>query len=92
MSETANKKPINQALVDTQPAGGAASITDNATTHNECVAIYIGTSTSYDFYIGGSWITFQNVMTGSILPLRATGARKTMASAAPSAGDIVFLY
>ena len=74
------------------PGSTATGITTNATTHDECRAIYVGTDDSYDFYINGSWVKFKNANEGSILPVRATGARISSGSTAPSTGDIVFLY
>lgn len=69
----------------------ATSITDNASTHSPSRAVWIGTTQSIDFYINGNWITFQGATAGSVIPIQALGARITAGSAAPNAGDIVFL-
>ena len=74
------------------PAVSATSITNTNTTNTECRAVYVGFGDNYDFYIGGSWILFNNTADGSVLPIRATGARHNSGSSAPDSGDIVFLY
>lgn len=74
------------------PAATAVSITTTASTHDTCRAVYIGAGDNYDFYIGGAWIVFKGTAEGSILPVRASGARHNTGSTAPDAGDIVFLY
>lgn len=70
----------------------AVSITDNATTHSRCRGVWIGTTQNDDFYVNGSWIAFQGATAGTVIPVQATGARVTSGSAAPTAGDVVFLY
>jgi len=80
---------VQQAVA---PGATVSSITTTATTHDTSRAVYVGVSDDYDFYVGGSWVKFANTNGGSILPLRASGARHTTASSAPDAGDIVFIY
>lgn len=79
---------------DTVSAHGAVSITTNVSTQSNSRAVWIGTTQSIDLYIvdQAAWITFQGATAGTLLPIQASGARKTAGSAAPSAGDIVFLY
>ncbi len=51
------------------------------------------TGESYDFSFDGStFVTFSNCPEGAVLPLRVVGVRKTSGGAAPSSGDIAFLY
>jgi len=69
----------------------AENITDNETTHDSAEAVYVGVTQSIDLYICGAWYTFKGATADSLLPIAATGARKTAAGAAPDAGDIVFL-
>jgi len=76
----------------TTGADNAISITDNITTHTPCKAVYIGSGDSYAFHVGGAWITFLGAVVGSVIPVRATGARHNTGSTAPDANDIVFLY
>jgi len=54
--------------------------------------VYIGASGSYEFYVNGAWIAFAGLNAGSILPIRATGARHTSDDSAPDAADINFIY
>ena len=75
----------------TVPALDAESITDANETHELCKGIYIGVAGNYDFYMNGAWIEFQGCAAGSVLPLRATGARDASDSSAPAAGEILFL-
>jgi len=79
---------------DMVSASQAVSITDNATTHGYTKAVWVGTSQSIDLYVvqTGAWVTFQGAVAGTLIPIQVSGARKTSGSAAPSAGDIVFLY
>ncbi len=74
------------------PAGSTAVITNTNTTNDESRSIYIGVADDYDFYVDGSWITFKNTIDGSVLPIRARGARHTTGSTAPDSGDVIFLY
>jgi len=75
------------------PASRAISVVLATATYNRSRGVYIGTSQSLDFCFDGSnWVTFQGCGAGSILPLQVVGARKTSGSAAPTAGDVVFLY
>lgn len=79
---------------DTVSAHGALSITTNVSTQNRCRAVWIGTTQSVDFFFSDSsaWVTFQGATAGTLLPIQVTGARKTAGTAAPTSGDIVFLY
>lgn len=74
------------------PASRAVSITVATADRSECRGVWVGTTQSIDLYINGAWILFQGATAGTVIPVRAKGARKTAASAAPTAGDIVFLY
>ena len=74
------------------PGASVVNITNNNTTNDECRAVYIGASGSYEFYVNGAWIAFAGLNAGSILPIRATGARHTSDDSAPDAADINFLY
>jgi hypothetical protein len=83
---------------DTSPAGAVLSITDADATHPECRAVFIGVSQDIDIYakspVDGSfsWVLFKGLVAGTIIPVYATGVRKNAGSAAPDAGDIIFLY
>ena len=75
-----------------QPAN---SFTDVAATsvQKRCRAVYIGTSQDLDFSIDGTnWVVFKGCTAGSILPISVVAARKNAGSAAPTTGDVVFLY
>ena len=74
------------------PASSVVNITTNAVTNDQCRAVYIGVSGDYDFYVNGTWVTFKTTNAGSILPVRATGARHNSGSTAPDAADINFIY
>ena len=76
----------------TTGADNAETIADALATHTPCKAAYIGVAGSYDFYLGDEWVAFVGLLAGSILPVRAQGARHTSGSSAPDANDIVFLY
>lgn len=85
----------NQPILygDTVSAFNAVSITDNASTHGYTRAVWVGTTQSIDLFVvqTGAWVTFQGATAGTLIPIQASGARKTAGSAAPTAGDIVFL-
>lgn len=85
----------NQPILygDTVSAFNAVSITDNVTTHGYTRAVWVGTTQSIDLFVvqTGAWVTFQGATAGTLIPIQVSGARKTAGSAAPSAGDIVFL-
>ena len=84
---------VNTALNPVAPAVDVSSITVATATATKCRAVWIGTTQSLDFsFDGTTWVTFQGATAGTILPIQVVGARKTAASAAPTAGDIVFLY
>lgn len=78
---------------DVVSAWNGVSITDALATHAVCRGVWIGTTQSLDFSFDGSaWVTFQGATAGTIIPIQVVGARKTAGSAAPTAGDVVFLY
>ena len=83
---------------DTSPAGAVLSITDANATHPECRGVRVGVSQDLDIYakspVDGSfsWVLFKNATAGEIIPVYATGVRKTAGPAAPDAGDVVMLY
>lgn len=71
----------------------AVSITDANATHDRCRGVWIGTTNDYDFsFDGTNWVTFKSCGAGSCLGIQVVGARINSGSAAPSAGDIIFLY
>lgn len=75
------------------PAVNGVSITVATADRDICRGVWIGTSQSLDFSFDGStWVTFQGALAGTIIPVQVVGARKTAGSAAPTAGDVVFLY
>lgn len=87
--------PVYANLSDDKiiPATAATSITDASANKTRCRAVWVGTSQSLDFSFDGStWVTFQGASAGSIIPVQVVGARITSGSAAPAAGDVVFLY
>jgi len=81
------------AFEQLKAAGSAVSITDALATHARCRGVWVGTTQSLDLSLDGStWVTFQGAVAGTIISAQAVGARKTTGSAAPDAGDVVFLY
>ena len=99
-----SQRGFNEGVSNTQPSDTCVSITDNEATHKECRAVSIGVSQSIDLYVynalpagpkadqASGWVTFKGATAGTILPVMARGARKTAATAAPDADDIVFIY
>ena len=79
-------------LGDTSPSILAVSITNNNTTNARCRGVWVGTTQSIDLYVEDSWVLFKGATEGTVIPVKAMGARITTGSAAPAAGDIVFLY
>lgn len=78
---------------DTVSAWKAVSITAATATADRCRAVWVGTSQSLDFsFDGTTWVLFQGATAGTVIPVQVVGARKTAGSAAPTAGDVVFLY
>ena len=68
-------------------------ISTSTTIYNRCRGVWIGTSQSLDLsFDGTTWVTFQGATGGTVIPIQVVGARKTAAGAAPTAGDVVFLY
>ena len=78
---------------DVVSAFKGVSITAATATADRCRGVWIGTTQSLDFCFDGStWVTFQGCVAGSLIPIQVVGARVTSGAAAPSAGDVVFLY
>jgi hypothetical protein len=74
-------------------AVNGVSITAATAVQPECRGVWIGVTQSLDFSFDGStWVLFKGATAGTLLPIRVVGARKTAGSAAPDAGDVVFLY
>jgi len=74
-------------------ATSAVDITNANATNQICRAVYIGTTQSLDFsFDGTTWVLFQGATAGTILQIQVYGARKTAGAAAPTTGDVVFLY
>lgn len=58
-----------------------------------CRGVYVGTSQDLDFTFDGStWLGFKGCVAGSVLPIQVVGARKSSGQAAPTSGDVIFLY
>jgi len=71
----------------------AVSITAATATADRSRGVWIGVTQDLDFcFDGTTWVLFKACPAGSMLPLQAVGARKNSGSAAPDAGDVVFLY
>ena len=69
------------------------SITANTAAAQRCRGVWIGVTQDLDFSLDGStWVLFKGCSAGTVLPLQVVGARKNSGSAAPDAGDVVFLY
>jgi len=69
------------------------SITVNTADRTRCRGVWIGVSQDLDFSFDGStWVVFKGATAGTVIPINVVGARKNAASAAPTAGDVVFLY
>jgi len=78
---------------DLASASKGVSITVATADRDRCRGVWIGTTQSLDFsFDGTTWVTFQGATAGTVIPVQVVGARKTAAGAAPSAGDVVFLY
>ena len=78
---------------DTVSSWKAVSITAATATADRCRGVWIGTSQSLDFsFDGTTWVTFAGCVAGSLIPIQVVGARITSGTAAPNAGDVVFLY
>ena len=75
----------------TIPSDFAVNITTATATFAPCRGVYVGISQQFDFNINGSWIPFNNLPAGVVLPIRAAGARDS-GDAAPDSGQIIFLY
>lgn len=70
----------------------ATSVTVNTAAQDPCRAVYIGVAGDYDFHVNGSWVAFKGAVAGSVIPVRAIGARDNGDQSAPAAGEVVFLY
>jgi len=78
---------------DLYSASGAVSVTAATATYDRARGVFIGVSQNLDFsFDGKAWVLFKGCVAGTVLPLQVVGARKTAGSAAPDAGDVVFLY
>ena len=65
----------------------------NTAVADPTTAVFIGVAKAYDFcFDGTNWIAFAATLAGTVLPLQVKGCRVTAGGAAPTAGDIVFLY
>lgn len=85
-----SNNPIHGDMVS---AVYAVSITVATADRDRCRGVYIGTGTDYEFSFDGStWVAFKGCIAGTILPIQVVGVRVDSGDAAPSAGDIVFLY
>ena len=74
-------------------SGKGVSITAATATADRCRGVWVGVTQSLDFsFDGTNWVTFAGATAGTIIPIQVVGARKTSGSAAPDAGDVVFLY
>ena len=81
------------SLAEMDSADVGVSITTNTTVHSRTRGVWIGVSQSLDFsFDGTTWVVFSGCIAGTVLPIQVYGARKTAGSAAPTAGDVVFLY
>lgn len=77
----------------TSPGYEGVSVTVNTATARKCRGVWIGVTQSLDFSFDGStWVLFKGATAGTVIPIQVVGARKTAGSAAPDAGDVVFLY
>ncbi len=75
------------------PSPNGVAVTVNTATAGRCRGVWIGVSQSMDFsFDGTNWVLFKGCSAGTVLPICVVGARKTAGSAAPDAGDVVFLY
>lgn len=84
---------LDQSLYHT-----AVSVEDANADKVECKAVYIGATATYEFNMknsktagGTGWVSFPGATAGTIIPIRAIGARDADDSA-PEAGDVLFLY
>lgn len=67
--------------------------TVNTATFDRCRAVWIGTTQALDFcFDGTNWVAFKACQAGTVIPIQVVGARITSGTAAPAAGDVVFLY
>lgn len=84
---------VNTSLNPVASGVDALSITVATATATKCRGVWIGTTQSLDFsFDGTNWVTFQGATAGTVIPVQVVGARKTSGAAAPTAGDVVFLY
>ncbi len=88
MADNAQRTEMHSAL-------SAQSVTVNTANagFGRSRGVWIGTTQDLDFsFDGTNWIKFQGATAGTILPIEVLGARINSGSAAPNAGDVVFLY
>jgi len=82
-----------ELIGNTVSAIRSISITVNTADRERCRGVWIGTTNDYDFSFDGiNWVTFKSCGAGSCLGIQVVGVRINSGSAAPSAGDIIFLY
>ena len=78
---------------DLASASKGVSITVATADRDRCRGVWIGTTNDYDFsFDGTNWVLFKSCGAGSCLGIQVVGVRINSGSAAPSAGDIIFLY
>lgn len=78
---------------ETASAYNGVSITVATADRPQCRGVWIGATNDYDFsFDGTNWVTFKSCGAGSCLGIQVVGVRINSGSAAPSAGDIIFLY
>ena len=78
---------------DLVSAFNGVSIAVATADRDRCRAVWIGTANDYEFsFDGTTWVLFKGCGAGSCMALQVVGARLYAGSAAPTAGDIVFLY
>ena len=71
----------------------AVSITAATALSDRSRGVYVGVTQDLDFcFDGTNWVLFKACAAGAVYPLQVVGARKNSGSAAPDAGDVVFLY
>lgn len=90
VSATPARGPMQGDLVS---AWSATSITVNTADRPVSRGVWIGVTQDLDFSFDGStWVAFKGCTAGAVLPFQVVGVRVTSGSAAPAAGDVVFLY
>ncbi len=98
-------KGFHDSIINQQSGESLVPITDNLATHAEARAIYFGAALTVDVYTGNSegniksngvfqrdWIIGVTVAQYQILPQYCKGIRINGSGAAPSAGQVWFVY